>query len=468
MFETIKELIKGTKFENNTFLVGGCVRDQIMGVKPDDYDIVVSLPNGGIELAEYITKTTDCYSEGSNPVIYPTYGTAMFQIKTDEHLKNIQFEVVQTRKEQYHSDSRNPECVFGTIEDDAFRRDLTINSLYRNLSTDVILDPTEMGLDDIKNKIIRTTSDPSIIFSDDPLRMLRVIRFASRYYWKIDINTYNGIVKNAHRIKIITRERITKEFYKLLLCKIPSYGFNMLLDTGLLKEIDELSILSQFQLIEQNKYHFGNLWEHTMSVLDKTKPILLNRYAALLHDIGKYYTRSVDENGNVHFLQHETEGLKVAKEIMLELKNPNSLIEGVLKVIKYHMKTKEWGNDPLKVKDWKIRKLQYELKNDLECVLDVIDADNKSHANEYCLPNQVDNIRLKLKEMKSLGMDCSKINLPINGNDIMNHLNINGGKILGEIIDHLILMYIKNPLKYQSHENCLKEVKSYYKNKEKY
>ena len=461
-FTTIKKIIKGTKFENQTYFVGGCVRDEIMGVTPKDYDIVVSLPNGGIELAEFITKATNCYVDGSNPVVYPTYGTAMFTIRTDENLKNIEFECVQTRKEQYHSDSRNPDCVFGTLEEDAYRRDLTINSLYKNLSTDKILDPTGKGLKDISDKLIRTTSMPHIIFSDDPLRMLRVIRFATRFGWDVDEETYLGIKENVERIKIISMERIRDEINKMLLSHTPSIAFDMLHETGLLETIQPLWIVSQLVGLSQNKFHFGDVWEHTLDVLDKSKPILENRLAALLHDIGKYYTRSVDENGNVHFYQHEKIGAEATKTIMFNMKYSNDTIDKVSNAIKFHMKTKDWGHD-IKIKLWKIRQFQYDAKDNLELILDLIDADNRSHAKEYCLPTQVENIKSILKQMKNDGLDCSKIKLPVNGNDIMQHLKISGGQILGKIIEHLIKMYIRNPLKYKDFNTFLKEASSYYK-----
>jgi len=463
MFEKIKQLIKGTKFENNVYLVGGCVRDIIMGVLPNDYDIVVSIPNGGIELANYIFKNVG-HSECSTPVVYPTYGTAMIK------LDNIDLEFVQTRKEQYHLDTRNPECVFGTLEEDAFRRDLTINALYKNLSTNEILDPTGKGFNDIGNYIIRTTSNPDIIFSDDPLRMLRVLRFASRYMWGIDNDTYNGIIKNVERINIITKERIRDEINKLLLCQIPSIGFNHLLQTGLLERI--IPSLAGLKRIPQNKYHCDDVWEHTMSVLDKTKPILENRLSALLHDVGKIFTFSkVDDK--IHFYNHETVGAEATIKIMQCLKYPNDIINIVSKVIKNHMITKFWGKDFnsfCKKIDYNIRKLQYEFKNekDLEILFDVIDADNKSHSPEYCLPDQINRIRFKSKMFIHYGVDGFNIKLPVNGYDIIGYLDIeegvHDGKMVGKIKKHLVNMYLKNPDKYKDKNECLKEIKAIYKN----
>jgi tRNA nucleotidyltransferase/poly(A) polymerase len=463
MFENIKNIIKGTKFENNVYLVGGYVRDCLMNITPKDYDIVVSLPNGGIELANYIFENTWFgNTKCTKPVIYPTYGTAMIK------LDGIDLELVQTRKEQYHSDSRNPECVFGTLEEDAFRRDLTINSLYKNISTNEILDPTGKGLHDIKNKIIRTTSSPDIIFSDDPLRMLRVIRFASRYQWGIDNDTYTGIVKNVYRIEIITHERIRDEINKLLLCPIPSLGFSHLLYSGLLKEI--IPSLAGLKGMKQNKYHCDDVWGHTMSVLDKTKPFLENRLAALLHDIGKYYAYSYTDTG-VHFYQHENIGTEKAKLIMQCLKYPNDIINKVTKVVKNHMITKFWGKDFYnfcKKIDYNVRKLQYEMGDDLELLLDIIDADNKSHSIEHCLPLQVHHIKLKLGYITLAGLGCRKIKLPVDGYDIMGYLDIeegvHDGKMVGKIKDHLINMYLKNPKKYKDKDECRKEIKAIYKN----
>jgi tRNA nucleotidyltransferase/poly(A) polymerase len=460
----LSELIKGSKFENNTYFVGGCVRDEYMGKCPKDYDIVVSLPNGGVELAEYITKKTNCYKFGSNPVIFPNYGTAKFCITTNEQISNINFEAVETRKEQYHNDSKNSEIIFGTVKEDAFRRDLTINALYMNISTGEYLDPTEAALKDISNRWIRTTSHPDFIFSSDPLRMLRVIRFVVSldFEWNVGaISLPDSIKRNLNKIESVSKERIRDEINKILLCNNPSRGFYIMRETGLLKKIfPDLFALNGLEL--GNSYH-EDAFENTLTVLNKVQPVLVNRLSALFHNIGKYSTRTFDDSGYVHFTDHLSVSIQLAKKIMIDLKYPSNIIKKVTKVIKFHTKTKSWGDD-LHVDDisYKILKLQSLAKNNIDILLDLIDAINLTQVGKYYMPNQVTKIRAKLKEFEKEGINCKDIHLPVRGDDIMKHLNICSGEFVGEILNHLKEMYLKHPAKFKEREKCLRVAKEYY------
>lgn len=210
IIQYLRNLIKGTQFENHTFAVGGCVRDMQMGLVPHDIDICIDIENGGILLAKFLHENGYTSSE---PCIYERYGTASVVLKEFGTV----IEMVQTRQETYNGNDRNPETCFGPIEFDAYRRDLTINALYLNVSTGEVLDITGKGLDDIKNKVIRTASSPDIIFNDDPLRILRVIRFAHKFGndWTIQPEVLIGIEKNSSRLSIITRERICSELMKM-------------------------------------------------------------------------------------------------------------------------------------------------------------------------------------------------------------------------------------------------------------
>mgnify|MGYP002521194354 FL=1 len=203
----LQDTIEGTQFENTVFVCGGAVRDEIIGHPIKDIDLCVELENGGIDFANWL------YKRGLlafPPVVYPTYGTAMFQLA---EFPDVELEVVQTRKEQYKDkNSRNPEVVFGSLKDDCFRRDLTINSIYYDISRNVYIDLTDKGYHDIENHIIRTTSEPDVIFDQDALRILRVCRFSSRYGWEIEENTFESMKGNADRLSIITKERIQDEF----------------------------------------------------------------------------------------------------------------------------------------------------------------------------------------------------------------------------------------------------------------
>lgn len=450
----IKGLIKGTEYENHVFLVGGAVRDSIMGNPIKDIDLCIDLPNGGIEFAVWIMKKTGQYKEGTRPCVYPTYGTAMFTLI---NFPNIDIECVQTRKEQYHdSNSRNPETAYGTLEEDCYRRDLTINSLYKNISTDEIVDITGNGINDIKNHIIRTPCDPDITYTDDPLRMLRCIRFASRYGWDIEEKTLQGIIDNVERIQIITQERITDEINKILLTKKPSVGLRMLEKTGLLQYV--LPDFVEMVNLEQNEYHFGTAWEHTLMVVDNAKPILENRVAALFHDLGKIKTQTFDEKGKVHFYNHENVSAFLSEVRMKTMKYPNDIIKRVRKAVNAHMRTKSFGDECAKLTDKSVRKLQLALGDTFDLTMDLIDADNRAHKSEHCMPNQVRIIKERSDKLVEQGLDAFKLRLPINGDDIIEYLNIEPGPKVKTYLDYLTKLWLAKPT--ITKEECFKHIKN--------
>lgn len=449
---TIKDMISGTIFDGNTFLVGGSVRDMIMGKPVKDYDFCVSLPDGGVKLAQYLCETypTKC----KNYVIFQTFGTAKFTLILDSG-DEYDIELVQTRKEQYHDkNSRNPECSFGTIEEDCFRRDLTINALYLDLHSMDILDLTKMGIKDIQDNVIRTPTDPDITFTDDPLRSLRCIRFSCRYGWDIEPKTYDSLVINAKSLSIISKERIFDEFSKILTSDNFTFGLEMLIDTGLMEYI--IPEVSMMRGVTQNEYHIGDVYEHTILAMKQTKPELMVRLATLLHDVGKIKTKTIGTDGRVHFYKHEIVGAEMADKILKNLKVSNSTSNSICFAIKEHMRTKCFKEDA--IKDAKLRKLQAELGHDFDLVLDVIDADNKAHIKEFCIPTQVDNIRRRLRELELIGMDCKKVSLPVDGFDIMSELSIGGGPKVKEILKTLTKMYYNDPK--ITREQCLKIIKN--------
>ena len=222
IINAVKGLIAGTKFESKVYSVGGCERDRILGNEIKDIDFAVEIKNGGIELGRYLEEKGVLLGP---PVVFERYGTCKFRLR---EFPMHDLEAVQTRKEKYNCyTSRNPETAYGTIKDDAIRRDLTINALYRNVSTEELVDLVG-GVDDIKNCVLRTTSDPDFVFDDDPLRMLRVIRFSTKLGWEIDHDVLASIKKNAKRIRIITRERCLDELIKILSSNNPQLGFELL------------------------------------------------------------------------------------------------------------------------------------------------------------------------------------------------------------------------------------------------
>ncbi|MEA2096720.1 MAG: CCA tRNA nucleotidyltransferase [Candidatus Cloacimonadota bacterium] len=426
----IANAIRGTEFENNTFIAGGFVRDEVMGKESNDLDIVVSLPNGGIALAQLLFEK----GKSSRPVIFQRFGTA--QIIISEH----KIEFVMARKESYRNNSRKPDVVLATITEDVYRRDFTVNSLIMNVMNNEIQDITGKGIDDIKAKIIRATSNPDIIFEEDPLRILRAVRFAVQLDFSIDNETMNGIIRNAPMLQHISRERVRDELIKILLSPAPAVGIRMLVHYGIMQYvIPELVLLDG---VQQNKYHDKDMLEHTLQVLQKTPHDIVIRLSALLHDIAKPQTKRQDKKG-IHFYRHEVAGAKRARKILNDLKFPKETIGKVSKLIKNHMRLKAFGDTLENFSDVAVRRLIFQLDSELQPLLSLIHADNISHAKTYCLPNQIPNLKLRIAS------NLKKINgkmLPVTGKDIMLHFEMSEGQKIGKILDRVYEIWLKHPL----------------------
>ena len=237
--DLLSELVSGTsQFRGKVYIAGGAVRDEVMGKTSHDIDIVVAKKNGGIELAEWLYQRLRL---SHRPVTYPKFGTAMLSLDGVTHngveLDGVEIEMVQTRAEKYDPGSRKPETTYGTIEQDVLRRDLTINSLLKDITTGEILDLTGKGLQDIKDGTIRTPDDPNVIFDDDPLRILRAIRFTSRYDFHMTKEIQEAIIDNADRLKIVSKERVRDELGKILTGSNPETGLKLLVDHDLVRYV---------------------------------------------------------------------------------------------------------------------------------------------------------------------------------------------------------------------------------------
>lgn len=437
----IGSIIKGTPFECHVFAVGGSVRDLVMGNDIKDIDLVIDLPHGGVDFANW------CKEQGytKTVVIYETYGTAMFRF---HQFPDEEIECVMTRGEKYlDKDSRNPVTVFADINEDAIRRDLTINALYYNVCTGEILDLVG-GREDINNHIIRTTNtDPDVVFDDDPLRILRVIRFATRYGWEIETKTYKSMKKFSKRLKIITKERIQAELNKILLCDNAVMGINYIHEIGAMKYV--VPDFEKCYGLKQNAFHFGDVAEHTLAVLqnhcEMFKPNLVERLACLLHDIGKVYTMTV-KDGKVHFYNHEYVGADIVEDILRDLKYDNDTIKEVQFLIKNHMRLKQAGDGAKLIKDKTLNKLLYECKTyeRFESLMRIIECDNLAHKQGCCIYDQYLQLTGKVKNSETY-MKMFGYKLPVTGNDIMETLGIGPGPIISEINERLLKKAFLDP-----------------------
>jgi putative nucleotidyltransferase with HDIG domain len=457
----IHNIIQDTEFEQHVYVVGGSVRDLIMEKEIKDIDLVIDLPQGGVRFANF------CEQNGltGKVVIYETYGTAMFHFKK---FPDDEIECVMTRGEKYtDSGSRNPVTEFAPIMEDASRRDLTINALYYNISKKKVEDLMGCGVQDIRNGVLRVpmemVSEQMVdqTFIDDPLRILRVLRFHTKLGFKISEKTFNAMKRNVDRLSIITVERINTELCKILMSKNARQGIELINEIGAMKYV--IPELEQCIGLGQNSYHFGDVWVHTMAVLENHcnlfEPDLICRLAALLHDIGKIECRTVDEHGRVHFYDHEFIGSDIAKRILQRLKFDNKTIDEVCFIIRNHMRAKGFENDCRKMKEKSINKFMYTCGNEERFIrtCQVIEADNLAHEKSHCITGQYARFVECVKTSKMFGY-----RLPINGDDVINEFGIEPGPIIKEILKQVMNNVYSNPD--ISRESCLKLMKQAYKN----
>ncbi len=428
IFGFVSEAARELNFE--TYAVGGFVRDLLLERPCKDIDFVCV--GSGIELARVTAAKIDTRLKVT---VFKNFGTAHFK------WNDWNFEFVGARKESYQRDSRKPIVENGTLEDDQNRRDFTINAMAISLNADSmgeLIDPFN-GRQDLERKIIRTPLDPDITFSDDPLRMMRAIRFATQLHFSILPETLKSIEKNRERIKIISQERITDELNKIILAQKPSEGFILLEETGLLKII--LAEMQQLKGVEnyEGKGHKDNFY-HTLQVLDnisRTTNDLWLRWAAILHDIAKPPTKRFVPGEGWTFHGHEVLGSKWVPRIFRALKLPmGAEMKFVQKMVYLHLRpialTKE------EISDSALRRLLFEAGDDIESLLMLCEADitskNRDKVRRYLMKFEV--VREKLKEVEEKDR-IRNFQPPITGELIMQTFGINPGREIGIIKEEI-------------------------------
>lgn len=422
IFQHISEVVDRLGVE--AYVVGGYVRDHYLGRPSTDIDVVVV--GSGVAVAEELGRVLQ-----AKVTIYRTYGTAMLRWQGTE------VEFVGARKESYSPESRNPQVEPGSLEDDQRRRDFTINAMAWSLNRDSfgeLVDPFE-GMYDLEDCIIRTPCDPEKTFSDDPLRMMRAVRFASQLGFDIDDETFEGIIAQAHRIEIITKERISVELSKIMASPAPSIGLTLMRSAGLLKYV--LPELDRMAGVERRGRHaHKDNFEHTMKVLDnvakKSDDIWL-RWAALFHDIGKPVTKAYDRNLGWTFHQHEAVGSKMIPQLFRRLKLPtNEPMRFVQKMVFLHMRPIVLSEDM--VSDSAVRRLLFEAGDDVEKLMMLCEADITS-GNDNKVQLYLKNFELVRRKMQDLEERDRVRNFqpPITGDMIMKIYGVPPSSVIGEI-----------------------------------
>lgn len=426
--EPILELVGQTadEFGLECYVIGGWVRDLILHRPSDDIDIVVV--GSGIKLAQAVANKLGNRAHLS---IFKTYGTA--QVKKD----HLEIEFVGARRESYRKDSRNPIVEDGTLEEDQNRRDFTINAMAICLNQTrygELLDPFD-GMYDLEDCTIRTPLDADITFSDDPLRMLRAIRFASQLGFYLDGETFDAIKRNKERISIITRERIAEELNKIMLSRKPSVGLLLLDKTELLPLIfPELAALKGVEVV--NGRGHKDVFYHTLQVVDNValeSDKLWLRWAALLHDIGKPRTKQYDAKAGWTFYNHNYVGAKMVPKIFRTMKLPqNEKMEYVIKMVDLHMRPIALVEST--VTDSAVRRLLFEAGDDIEDLMILCNADITSR-NEDKVKRYHDNYQLVKKKMQEIEEKDRVRNFqpPVDGQEIMERYKLPPCSTVGEM-----------------------------------
>jgi poly(A) polymerase len=454
--DIIREATVGTAFENDLYLVGGVLRDRFLGLPvSDDVDLVTE--GDAVALAQLLHERG--LSE-HHPVEFPRFGTAKIRVAGHD------VELVTARAESYDASSRKPEVRRASLTDDAYRRDFTINTLMENLHTGDILDLTGLGHKDLRVGLIRTPLEPKVTFHDDPLRMLRAIRFAARFDFTIDPETWNAVCSESVRLNlmgpeppVVSAERIRDEFVKTMLTQNATQGLELMKDSGLLKQF--FPELLEMVGVTQNSWHCYDVWDHTMLAV-RSLPAdsrLEVRMGLLLHDVGKPRTKSEDDRG-VHFYEHQFVGAEMARIALNRLKFTSDQIRDITELVARHMRLgesrQEWSDAAIK----RLIRAIHPYTEDLF----TITACDMSAMNPDVPKTDLDALRARMDELNAQA-NIAAIKSPLDGAEIMDALNVAPGPILKEAKELLVNEVLDGRLVEGDKDAALLAVRKWYRSR---
>ena len=446
--EKVAGALKGTEFEGKAWLVGGAVRDELLKRKVgNDLDIVVL--GDALKAAEVLWKKKVA---SIAPVTFPRFGTAMVQVD------GAAIEFATARKESYDDESRKPNVKPATIEEDARRRDFTVNALMKDLFTGEVLDPLGQGLSDLARRVLRTPLDPKQTFYDDPLRMLRAVRFRWQLGFEPAPGLYDAIAQEADRLQIISSERVRDELVKMLKLADGAECLADLMDLGLMQQI-----APEFCAgigMDQGPYHSHDVWEHTLQAVANTDHRDLTlRLAALFHDVAKPQCRQEHPDGRVSFHEHEVKGQDMTREIMGRLRFSNEETEQVALLVRHHMRL--LGTKDLT--DAAARRIWRDLGDQTERFVELCEADSAAHAEGVKRPDYK-KVRDTLERVAEQ-IPPEKLDSPITGERIMEVTGIAQGEEVGRVKRHLADLVIEGKLHPDDIEGAEREAQRFVSNR---